>query len=64
LKLDISFGFTETYKNLSDFCWRIRESYWPDWDKCLDNASSANANDPANDNTANNNNNNNNNTLD
>jgi len=27
----------ETYKNLSDFCWRMRVRYWPDWDNCLNN---------------------------
>jgi len=28
---------SEKYKNLSDFCWRMRARYWPDWDSCLNN---------------------------
>lgn len=25
------------YKNLNDFCWRIRLNFWPDWEECLNN---------------------------
>ncbi|CAL8144232.1 unnamed protein product [Orchesella dallaii] len=27
----------DTYKNLRDFCWRMRQTFWPDWEDCLNN---------------------------
>lgn len=29
----------DKHKNLVEFCWRMRTTYWPDWDNCLNNES-------------------------
>ncbi|ODM93756.1 hypothetical protein Ocin01_12926 [Orchesella cincta] len=30
-------AIADTYKNLREFCWRIRQTFWPDWEDCLNN---------------------------
>jgi len=28
----------ETFPNLREFCWRMRQTFWPDWEECLNNS--------------------------
>jgi len=32
-----NFALKESFPNLTEFCWRMRNKFWPDWDQLLNN---------------------------